>query len=99
MFVACTTFHKVALTSVTSQVCQQVFATTDGMSLPVTDLGSATGGDVSSFPSSALAVGMVNQRAGRRVDERRQEAAGFFYFRRLRSDSTLSEMLMMTLTN
>ena len=50
----------------------------------VTDLGSATGGDVSSFPFSALAVGMVNQRAGRRVDERRQEAAGFFYFRRLR---------------
>ena len=50
----------------------------------VTDLGSATDGDVSSFPFSALAVGMVNQRAGRRVDERRREAAGFFYFRRLR---------------
>ena len=50
----------------------------------VTDLGSATDGDVSSFPFSVLAVGMVNQRAGRRVDERRQEAAGFFYFRRLR---------------
>ena len=47
-------------------------------------LAKAAGVDASTFPFSLLDVGMVSERTVTRAGDRRREAAGFFYFRRLR---------------